>query len=970
MAELLGFGTPDEIIGKNFVDFWSDEIKDKFASNYGEFKRKSSIEGELTLHRRDGTPLTAQVCGRIQRGSGGDFVRTHCIVLDTTERRATEVALLASNERLKNTESRYRSTFHGSSDAMVIVRLADEAYVEINPAFSDLTGYQFGEVAGRSSAEFKLWEKAGDRDSFYEALHSGCYLTHHEARFEKKTGEPFRGSVSAIGIEFDDAPCVLLVVRDVTVLKAAEAELAKHRHRLEQLVEERTQELSNAVRRLAQAEATAKAGAYDWNSETDETVWSDGFYEIFGLDRATDKAGYERWRRAVHPDDLEKTEERIRQAVAKHERHRHQYRVVWADGSIHWIEGQGDFVLDATGVPTRLVGFVMDITERMATEEALLRSENLFRSLYESMNEGVALCELLHNENHEPCDYVVTGVNQNFERVTGLLRDEIVGRKASEIFPSKPPIYLERCAAVVKTGDPVHFEDYLAPLGKFMVLSLCKLSDDQFFVVVDDISERIEVQKKLQEKMALLQVAQNAADIGVWSWEIESGKLTWDERLFAWYEVPNEVRTNGLVYEVWKQRLHPDDVVHAEAVVLEAVRENKPYESEFRLLLPSGHVRHIHTSGVIQCDGQGKPWRLVGVNRDVTAQKQYESELRAANSAKAEFLANMSHEIRSPLNSVIGFTELTLEGELTEKQRKSLTTVRNAGRVLLRLINDLLDLSKIEAGELAVHHSTFMLQSLLDDVKDLFSLSLEQKGLLFEIAVAADVPALLTADDLRLRQILVNLLGNAVKFSEHGKIRLDVQTDGASFPRKRLRFALSDTGIGISPEQATRLFERFTQADGSTTRKYGGTGLGLAISKRLVELMGGTITLESQLGRGTTFVFTIEVAPAERITEPRQESLPALTNTPNSGEGAAMPGSELACDTLDRPELLVRFGKLDEQLANGQYSAKKTSAEIATLLQGGPLSTHYQPIHTAVGELRFEAARTALSRLTTFSNHG
>ena len=762
------------------------------------------------------------------------------------------------------------------------------------------------------------------------------------------------------------------VAADITARKATEAELGRYRSQLELLVDERTRALSQALLRLSQAESMAKAGAYDWNAKTDETTWSDGFYRIFGLDRATAVAGYDCWRRALHPEDRERAAEEIRQAVAQGVPHRHQYRVVWPDGAIHWIEGQGSFITDAAGAPERLVGFCMDITERKAGEEALLRSERQFRSLYESMNEGVAIYRLLHDDDGEPVDYVLTGANPAFERVTGLRRADVVGRRASEIFPSVSPIYLAQCAAVVRTGAAIRFEDYLAPLGRFLLLSLCRLSEDQFFAVISDVSERVEADRKSRENMTLLQVAQNAADIGVWSWEIESGRLVWDERLLAWYEVPEEVRASGLFYEFWKQRVHPDDVGHAEADLSAAVRENKPYESEFRLLLPGGRVRHIHTSAVIECDGQGKPWRLVGVNRDVTAQRLYEAELQAANAAKSEFLANISHEIRTPMNSIIGFTDLTLEGELSEAQRRNLTTVHDAARSLLHLINDLLDLSKIEAGQLEVNRSPFLLQAVLEEVQALFALSLQQKSLRLGISVAADVPDWLIADDLRLRQVLVNLVGNAVKFTEHGEIHLDVRVDEFPHPRPRLRFTLRDTGIGIAPEHAERLFERFTQADGSTTRRYGGTGLGLAISRRLVELMGGTIAVDSQAGQGTTFVFTIEAEPVPQAAgHPAAPpvAVPRGVAPAASGDGAEGAISGLACDTVDRAALRVRLGQLDQQLANGQYSSRKSSAEIDTLLQGSPLAAHYQPIHAAVVELRFEVARAALSRFTALLNN-
>ena len=864
-----------------------------------------------------------------------------------------------SKERLKLAlEAAGLATFHWDLQAGELVW---------SQAFRELWGFS-ADVGGA----YETWvnslhpdDRAAAERQVQQAMRSGS-LFDTEYRIIRPDGSE-RWVCAKGRFFYDDGRPLRMegVAADITQRKSAEAELSRYRNQLEQLVDDRTLALSQALQRLSQAESMAKAGAYDWNIHTNETTWSEGFYRIFGLDRATTVASYDCWRRALHPEDRDKTEERLREACARGDQYHQQYRVIWPDGTIRWIEGQGNFIVDAAGVPERLVGFCIDITERKAAEEALLRSETQFRSLYESMDEGVAIYRMLYDDKHVPCDYVVTGANPAFERETGLRREDVVGRKASEIFPSGPPIYLEQCAAVVRTGVAIRFEDYLAPLGRFLLLSLCKLSEDQFFAVISDVSERVAAERRLRENMALLQVAQNAADIGVWSWEIDSGKLDWDERLMAWYEVPEAVRASGLFYAFWTQRVHPDDAAKAEAVLRAAVQENKPYESEFRLLLPGGRVRHIHTSGVVECDGRGKPWRVVGVNRDVTAQRLYEARLEAANAAKSEFLANIGHEIRTPMNSIIGFTELTLEGELSEPQRRNLTTVRAAARSLLHLINDLLDLSKIEAGQLQVNRAPFLLQTVLDEVQDLFALSLQQKGLRFGMSIAAGLPEWFSADDLRLRQVLVNLMGNAVKFTEHGEIHLDVGMDPSPHPRPRLRFALHDTGIGIAPGQTEHLFERFTQADGSTTRRYGGTGLGLAISRRLVELMGGSIEVDSQMGQGTTFVFTIEADPV-----PGGEGLPVTAPAAgveppaaDDGDGAAAAITGLPPDTVDRAALLARLARLDEQLANGQYAARQASAEIDILLKAGPLAASYQPIHAAVVELRFEAARAALSRL-------
>jgi len=286
----------------------------------------------------------------------------------------------------------------------------------------------------------------------------------------------------------------------------------------------------------------------------------------------------------------------------------------------------------------------------------------------------------------------------------------------------------------------------------------------------------------------------------------------------------------------------------------------KGFEHEFR----PGQFNEL--SIWLRRDKSGKPIGFACSLRDCTKRKLYEQELaeakraaEAANKAKSAFLANMSHEIRTPMNGILGMTELTLSTDLTEQQREFLGMVRSSGEALLVILNDILDYSKIEADKMVLDAVTFNLPEMVGDAMKSMAVLAHKKGLELAVDIGGEIPPDLIGDSARLRQVLLNLVGNAIKFSQTGEIELRVNLQETRGQQEVLLFSVRDTGIGMTPEVQSRLFQPFEQADSSTTRHYGGTGLGLAICKRIVELMGGRIWVESQSGAGSTFSFTVNV---------------------------------------------------------------------------------------------------------------
>jgi len=643
-----------------------------------------------------------------------------------------------------------------------------------------------------------------------------------------------------------------------------------------------------------QAEEGLRESEQRWRSLTEalpQLVWSatpDGACDYFSTQWTehtgipeSDLLGW-RWLATLHPDDRVPTRRLWTDSVAGRGPYDVEYRVRRSDGVYRWFKTRGTPIRDGEGNIVKWFGTCTDITDLREIEEALRASEERFRGTFENAAVGIV---------HRDATGRFLRVNEKFCAIVGYSREELLQKTIRDVtHPDDLAVSIDAFTALWQGESPTFGLEkrYLRKDGSlvwgelFASLQRDAAGKPAYDIgIINDISER----KRLEEELRASE---------------ERQRLILDNAHDAFIAMSPD----GLIAE-WN---HQAEITFgwSRADTVGRVLSETIIPPQFREAHQLGLARFLATSKgpvlnrvlevpALRRDGRefpaeisiapvrlGEQYLFAAFIRDVTERKRAEEELRrakeaaeAANRAKDEFLALVSHEIRTPMNAILGMTDLTLDTLLTVDQRQYLTTVKSAADALLGIINDILDFAKIEAGRLELDPADFSLSSMLDATLRALAVRAHKKGLELVGQQRPGVPDALIGDAGRLRQVLLNLVGNAIKFTERGEVVVVVETVGEPAPQGdvRLRFAVTDTGVGIPPEKQARIFQAFEQEDTSTTRKYEGTGLGLTIAARLVDLMDGQITVNSVPGQGSTFAFTARFGLRRN---PPVRDLPAL----------------------------------------------------------------------------------------------
>ncbi|MCK7582800.1 MAG: PAS domain S-box protein [Chromatiales bacterium] len=632
--------------------------------------------------------------------------------------------------------------------------------------------------------------------------------------------------------------------------------------------------------RLREAQRIAGLGHWEWDIRTDRHIWSEDIYRIYGRDPALPPAKYPEVSQYFTPESWADLTQAVEEALSAGTAYQCDAEVQRQDGRHRWITARGEAVRDAAGQAILLRGTVQDITARKSAEQALHASRQRFQDIVDASADWV-----WEIDAQGLYSYASDGVLN----VLGYSPEEILGRSPFELMPlaEAERVAKEFGAIVARRASFRDLENinrhrdgrllYIHSTGKPILGADGALLG--YRGLDRDVTDKRLAEIALRDSRELLRTLVSSIPDLVWMKDPQGAYLTCNARFETFYGASEAQIVGKTDYDFAPRELA--DFFRAND--LAAMTAGGPRSNEEELTFASdGHRELVQVIKTPVYDTRGVLIGVLGIGRDITQLKRTEDELErhrhhleelvaertaeltAARTeaerlarAKSEFLANMSHEIRTPMNAVLGLAYLLERQTLPEEARELASKIHQSGRSLLGILNDILDLSKIESNRIEIEHAAFRLDAVLGNLATIMTATAADKSLELVIRPPDCLDCTLLGDSLRLGQILINLTGNAIKFTASGVVEVGIDILQRTESRLGLRFAVRDTGIGIDTDTQARLFQPFAQADASTTRRFGGSGLGLAISRRLVELMGGCLTLDSTPGVGSTFRFEL-----------------------------------------------------------------------------------------------------------------
>ena len=629
-------------------------------------------------------------------------------------------------------------------------------------------------------------------------------------------------------------------------------------------VEESEKEQKKLASQLKLATDSAKVGIWSLDVKTEKLEWNGLLKKMWGYSEHLDNLTFEDWAKLVLPEDKELVFKRIEESKNNHSIYDAEYRIKRAnDGTIAWMKSTGKHQYDDFGEAITLTGINLDITQQKEAEEKIRQSEKIFKSIFDNSLAAIVV-------TNDQGNYL--SANKAANKLLGYEDNELMQMNVSDLKTTVKHDAAQRFEEYFSKSEDAGEFDFISKNGahKFVQYQAIRINDDFNLSIMMDISEQKKSEEAIEKLATHLKLATDSAKVGIWSLDVISSKLEWSNihKILWGYDEHRE----DLTYEDWHKLIVPEDKELAFQKVEESKVNHPIYEAEYRIIRANdGAVVWIKSTGQYQYDEFGFAHTLTGISIDISEQKQIDEELLEARNkaevdkeiaenavmAKQQFLSNMSHEIRTPMNAIIGFAKVLMKTDLTEKQKEYLQAINSSGNTLIVLINDILDLAKVDAGKMIFANTPFKIFESITSILHLFETKFEESNLELVKKYDSRIPKILLGDSVRLHQILINLLSNAIKFTAKGKISIVVNLLDEDEEKVALEIEVADTGIGIPQNKIATIFENFEQATNVTSSLYGGTGLGLAIVKQLVEKQGGTISVKSKVGEGSNFNFTL-----------------------------------------------------------------------------------------------------------------
>lgn len=631
-------------------------------------------------------------------------------------------------------------------------------------------------------------------------------------------------------------------------------------------------ELAASENRLRISQSIARIGTWELDVQTQIVICSEQLFQLFGRESTDSACTFKDLVDQVDVIERATVIEALESLIASGGSSREivpiRFPVRLLSGERRYMEMRAQCSKNFHTGRTTIIGTFLDLTEREQFESRIQAEKDLAQKYLDIV--GVMLVVVGASQN-------VSLINRRgLEILKAKSANEILGKNWFDHFIGKEhrdgiKEVFNRLIEGHETADWHEMENEIITLdGERRLISwrntMLRDSTGKVTGILssgEDITEKQRINDEIKETQARLLKAQELAHIGAWTRSFATDEVIWSPQVFKIFgRRPGE-------FDVTLERLvslvHEDDRERVQKVIMESEKNGTDFSLDYRILLPDGTIRWVNSTCQHDRDSLGKPYRLFGIIQDITERKELEEGLRAATErartatqAKSEFLANISHEVRTPLNAVIGLSYLLTKTELTLEQRTYLEKISFSAKLLLGIISDVLDFSRIEARKLELVEEEFDVSELEGALLSLLAEQAKRKGLRFVFEQMPNVPSTLLGDRLRLIQVLINLCSNAIKFTDKGEVRVRVESLGLMPDGKhQLKFSVRDTGIGIAQEHLGMLFQSFSQIEGATRRKFGGTGLGLVISKQIAEIMGGSISVESIYGEGSCFSFTV-----------------------------------------------------------------------------------------------------------------